>query len=238
MMLTKRARSARRQQAAPPTGGAAASPLVAIVDDNEDVCRVIALTLASVGFRTVAFTDPQAFLDAVDPAAMACIILDVRMPCLSGLEVQQALKKRGVDTPIVFVSAHGDIPMALAAVRAGALHFLEKPWRDQVLIDSVNAAVAQNAERLALRSTRRALEARLSGLTPREREVAVEVAAGRNAAEIGRRLGLSRRTVEMHRLRAMRRLGVRSSTGLTRVIMEGRAAGLVDERSDRRSPLR
>ena len=150
------------------------------------------------------------------------------MPRLSGFEVQHTLVARGVDTPIVFVSGHGDIPMALAAVRAGAT-FLEKPWRDQVLIDAVNEAVALNNQRRLARSQIDARRARLAGLTRRERQVAIEVASGGNAAEIGERLGLSRRTVEMHRLRAMRRLGVHSSTELTRIIVEGRAKGLLDD---------
>ena len=202
-------------------------PLVAIVDDNPDVCTVIASTLKSVGLPTASFTNPVAFVDTFDPATCACIVLDVRMPHLSGFEVQQTLIHRGIDTPVVFVSGHGDIPMALAAIRAGAVTFLEKPWRDQVLIDAVNEAVALNNQRRAARSVHDALRTRLSGLTRREREIAIEVAAGRSAAEIGRRLGLSRRTVEMHRLRAMRRLGVHSSTELTRVIVEGRTAGLI-----------
>ena len=201
--------------------------LVAIVDDNPDVCTVIASTLKSVGLRTVSFTDPVAFVDTFDPAKYACIVLDVRMPRLSGFEVQQTLTRRGIDTPAVFVSGHGDIPMALAAVRAGAVTFLEKPWRDQVLIDAVNEAVALNNRRRAARSVHDALRTRLSGLTRREREIAIEVAAGRHAADIGERFGLSRRTIEMHRLRAMRRLGVHSSTELTRIIVEGRAAGLI-----------
>ena len=119
--------------------------------------------------------------------------------------------------------------MALAAVRAGAVTFLEKPWRDQVLIDAVNEAVALNNQRRLARSQIDAMRARLAGLTRRERQVAIEVAGGGNAAEIGERLGLSRRTVEMHRLRAMRRLGVHSSTELTRIIVEGRAKGLLDD---------
>jgi two-component system, LuxR family, response regulator FixJ len=222
---TRRSSPARRQPGAPRKSPTA--PLVAVVDDNADVCKAIAMTLATVGLQAKEFTDPIAFLDAFDPAQFGCVVLDVRMPRMSGLELQQVLNSRRVETPIVFVSGHGDIPMALAAVKAGALDFLEKPWRDQVLIDAVNEAIAVNARRRAANAEHEALRTRLEGLTVREREVAVEVAAGHNAADIAGRLGLSRRTVEMHRLRAMRRLGVHSSTELTRVIIEGRAAGII-----------
>ena len=132
-----------------------------------------------------------AFVDAAAPAKFACVVLDMRMPLLSGFEVQQRLTRRGIDTPVVFVSGHGDIPMALAAVRVGAVTFLEKPWRDQVLIDAVNEAVALNSQRRSARSVHDALRTRLAGLTRREREVAIEVADGRNAAEIGERIGLA-----------------------------------------------
>lgn len=214
----------------PTTAPLPPQPLVAIVDDHPDVCKVIASTLQSVGLRSVSFTDPVAFVDAAAPAKFACVVLDMRMPRLSGFEVQHTLAVRGIDTPIVFVSGHGDIPMALSAVRAGAVTFLEKPWRDQVLIDAVNEAVALNSQRRSARSVHDALRTRLAGLTRREREVAIEVADGRKAAEIGERIGLSRRTVEMHRLRAMKRLGVHSSTELTRLIVEGRSAGLLEDR--------
>ena len=223
-------RARRRTPSRRPAAATTSSPpCVAVVDDHPDVCKVIASTLQSVGLRAVSFTDPVAFVDAAAPAKFACVVLDMRMPLLSGFEVQQRLTRRGIDTPVVFVSGHGDIPMALAAVRVGAVTFLEKPWRDQVLIDAVNEAVALNSQRRSARSVHDALRTRLAGLTRREREVAIEVADGRNAAEIGERIGLSRRTIEMHRLRAMRRLGVHSSTELTRIIVEGRAKGLLDD---------
>lgn len=226
----KRRRPARttRKAKSPARATPTDDRLVAVVDDDPDVCKAIALTLGSVGLPTATFTDPVAFLDSFEPSRFGCIVLDVRMPRLSGLEVQQVLVSRGTQTPIVFVSGHGDIPMALSAIRAGARDFLEKPWRDQALIDAVNEAVSADAKMRSARETREALRARLEGLTVRERQIAIEVAAGRNAAEIGRRLNLSRRTVEMHRLRAMRRLGVHSSTELTRLIVEGGAAGLLE----------
>ena len=229
-MKAKAQRSSRTAMKRRSRGGSAAEPappLVAIVDDDPDVCRAIERALHSVGVRTAIFTDPVVFLETTQTASYSCIVLDVRMPRMSGLEVQQVLNRQGPPAPIVFVSGHGDIPMALSAVRAGAVQFLEKPWRDQVLLDAVNEAIGIHTQRRAAQSAHDALRARFAGLTPREREVAVEVAAGRSAAEIGERLGLSRRTVEMHRMRAMRRLEVHSSSELTRLIVEAQAAGLL-----------
>ena len=205
-------------------------PLVVVVDDEREVCDAIAMTLKSTGFRAAAYTDPSAFLAEVSGLDAACILLDVRMPRLSGLEVQQALAAQGIEIPVVFVSGHGDIPMAVAAVRAGALQFLEKPFLERALVGAVREAVAETARRQAARAATETLRIRVLALSPRERQVAEAVAAGRSAEAIGRQLDLSRRTVEMHKLRAMRRLGVRSSTEMTRLIVEARAAGILGER--------
>ena len=109
-------------------------PAVAVVDDDRSVCEAIAETLRSVGCRPTCFTDPARFLDEGDPDRFDCLVLDVRMPGLSGLEVQQELNRRSAVLPVIFISGHGDISMAMAAVHAGALHFLEKPFRDQALL--------------------------------------------------------------------------------------------------------
>ena len=205
-------------------------PLIAVVDDEPDVCDAIAMTLKSTGFRAAAYTDPSAFLEDVARLDAECILLDVRMPHVSGLEVQQALEARGVDIPVVFVSGHGDIPMAVSAVRAGALQFLEKPFLQQALVDAVLEAVAEARRRRADRAVTETLRARVSSMSPRERQVAEAVATGKSAEAIGRQLRLSRRTIEMHKLRAMRRLGVSASTEMTRLIVEARAAGILAER--------
>jgi FixJ family two-component response regulator len=201
-----------------------------VVDDEPDVCDAIAMTLKSTGFRAAAYTDPSAFLGDVSRLDAECILLDVRMPHFSGLEVQQALVRRGIDIPVVFISGHGDIPMAVTALRAGALQFLEKPFLERALVDAVREAVAEARRRRATRAASETLRARVSAMSPRERQVAEAVATGKSAEAIARQLRLSRRTVEMHKLRAMRRLGVHSSTELTRLIVEARTAGLIDER--------
>ena len=208
-------------------------PAIAVVDDDRAVCDAVAETLRSVGCRPSSFTDPARFLDQGAPERFDCLVLDVRMPRMSGLEVQQELNRRMADLPIVFISGHGDIAMAMAAVRAGAVHFLEKPFRDQALLDAVDEAVAAGSRRRAERERRDRLQARIRGLSPREHEVAEAVALGRSAGEIAARLGLSPRTVEMHKLRAMRRLGISSSTELTRLMVEAQTAGVAG-----RSPAR
>ena len=146
---------------------------------------------------------------------------------MSGLEVQQELNRRSAALPVIFVSGHGDISMAMAAVRAGALHFLEKPFRDQALLDAVHEAIGAGIRRRAERANRDRLRDQVTGLSPRERQVAEAVASGQSAGDIARRLDISPRTVEMHKLRAMRRLGVSTSTELTRLIVEAQAAGVL-----------
>ena len=202
-------------------------PLIVVVDDEREVCEAIAMTLRTARYRTATYTDPARFLEAVATLDAACILLDVRMPRLSGLEVQQALTRRGIDIPLVFISGHGDIPMAVAAVRAGALHFLEKPFLAQKLLEAVRESVGEHRRRVAVRVAQQELRARVSAMSPRERQVADAVATGKSAAAIGRQLHLSRRTIEMHKLRAMRRLGVSTSTEMTRLMVEARAAGLI-----------
>lgn len=207
-----------------PRAGRRRQPLVAVVDDEPDVCDAIAMTLDSSGFRAACYSNPSAFLDDAPGLDAACILLDVRMPRMSGLEVQRALTARGVDTPVIFVSGHGDIPMAVTAVRAGALQFLEKPFQAQALVGAVREASAELRRRRAGKAAAERIRTRVEAMSPRERQVAEAVATGRSAEEIGRQLGLSRRTVEMHKLRAMRRIGARSSIELTRVILEAKAA--------------
>jgi FixJ family two-component response regulator len=224
-MIVRRPSSLARRPPAP--GRRSPRPLVAVVDDEPDVCEAIAMTLKSAGFRAAVYTDPSAFLETVSRLDAVCILLDVRMPGLSGLEVQRALASGGIDTPVVFVSGHGDIPMAVTAVRAGALQFLEKPFHAQALVDAVREAAAEGRRRRRASTANEKLRARLAAMSPRERQVAEAVATGKSAEEIGRQLRLSRRTVEMHKLRAMRRLGVGSSTAMTRLIVEARAAGLL-----------
>jgi len=224
--MSVRSRSSSPRRPAAP-GRRIPGPLVAIVDDEPDVCDAIAMTLKSAGFRAAVYTDPSAFLEDAPRLDAACILLDVRMPRVSGLEVQRALAAAGVETPVVFVSGHGDIPMAVTAVRAGALQFLEKPFHAEALLAAVRESAAEARRRGTARAAAEKLRARVAAMSPRERQVAEAVATGKSAEAIGRQLGLSRRTVEMHKLRAMRRLGAGSSSEMTRLIVEARAAGVL-----------
>lgn len=199
-------------------------PTVFVVDDEKDVCDSIVLLLRGAGLRARAFTDPAAFLRALRPQAPGCVLLDVRMPRLSGLEVQQRLLRRGARQPVVFVSGHGDIPMALRAVRAGALDFVEKPFRAEALLDLVRRGVEIDARRRREGPAREEASALVAALTRREREVAEAVAEGLSSREIAQRLSLSVRTVEMHRARAMRALGVKGTAEMIGLVLAARAA--------------
>jgi FixJ family two-component response regulator len=199
------------------------SPVVHVVDDDADIRASIALLLKSVRLAARTHAGADEFLAAWRPEEPGCLVLDVRMPGTSGLELQALLKERGAGIPIVFLSGHGDIPMALRAVKSGALDFLEKPFRDQALIDAVHAALAEDASRRAARGEREALRSLVASMSPREAEVSGLVADGFSSPEIARKLRLSPRTVEMHRARAMRRLGVENVAELTRLILAARA---------------
>ena len=205
------------------SGALQQAPTVFVVDDDPDIRSSIALLMKSVRLRTQTFAAADEFLEAYLPDQPGCLLLDVRMPGMSGLGLQTLLAERGAEVPIVFLSGHGDIPMALRAVRAGALDFLEKPFRDQTLIDAVRVALAEDEARRRTRRERDAVTALVASMSPREAEIAGFVADGLSSPEIARKLRLSPRTVEMHRARAMRRLGVESVAELTRLILAARA---------------
>ncbi len=200
------------------------SPTVFVVDDDPDIRAAVALLMKSVKLPVRTFAGAGEFLSKWDPGDAGCLVLDVRMPGMSGLELQNVLHDRGEEIPVVFLSGHGDIPMALRAVRSGAVDFIEKPFRDQPLIDAVHEALALDEARREEKGEREGLLGRVGALTPRERQVAELVASGRSSPEIAKALKLSSRTVEMHRARAMKRLGVEGVVEMTRLILEARRA--------------
>jgi FixJ family two-component response regulator len=179
---------------------------VLVVDDDAGMRAAIQGLLRSVGLRVDAFASPQEFLATPRPAGPACAVLDVKMPGLTGLEVQRALAAAGVDLPIVFVTAHGDIPMTVQAMKAGALEFLQKPFHDAELLAAVEQALARDRAALAARARIAALRARYQALTPREREVMALVVAGRLNKQIAADLGTSEITVKVHRGKLMRKM--------------------------------
>jgi FixJ family two-component response regulator len=191
-------------------------PLVIIVDDDAAVQQGLSELILSAGFRSVCFSSTRELLDADALESAGCLILDVRMPGASGLDLQRHLAETGNPKPIIFLTGHGDIPMTVQAMKAGAVDFLTKPVRDQTLLDAVIAGVAMDAERRAATAVvRRNLE-RLDTLTPREREVLHLVARGRLNKQIAFDLGISEVTVKLHRGNVMRKMEAASIGELIR----------------------
>lgn len=183
--------------------------IVHIVDDEEAIRDSIALLLRSAGLASRQYQDAHAFLATYQPGAAGCLVLDVRMPRMTGLELQQELNRRGWALPLIFITAHGDVPMAVEAMREGALDFLQKPFNDEELIRRVQKALLQDVRIRQQSGDREALSRRLEDLTPREREVAQRIVAGQANKVIALELELSERTVELHRARVMQKMGVR-----------------------------
>lgn len=200
------------------------APCIAVVDDDEALRDSLAWLLDSVGLTTLAFADGEAFL-AASAESFDTVLLDVRMPGLSGLQVQQRMLERGDIAPVIFMTGHGDVPMAVAALKAGAFDFIEKPFNHQQLIDAVQQALSES-QRIRTRHQRLAtLRKRFAALRPKERQILVHVAEGMTSREIAAHLDISAKTVEVYRLRGMKALGAGSLAELVRLCV---ALGLVD----------
>jgi FixJ family two-component response regulator/signal transduction histidine kinase len=199
--------------AAPATGGGT----VFVIDDDASMCRAVERQLQGAGYRVETFASAQEYLDRAPPGGVACIVSDVRMPGLSGLDLQASLARAGRDLPIVFISGHGDVSIAALAMRAGAVHFLAKPFTKSELLAAVAEALARDRERDAARHERGALQARYDSLTPREREVFALVVAGLLNKVIADRLGAAEPTVKIHRGRVMEKMGADSVADLVRM---------------------
>jgi len=192
---------------------------VYLVDDDPDVREAIVFMLEAEDIAVVAFSDPARMLETVEADARGCLLLDVRMPGMDGLELHQALKKRGVAMPAVFISGHGDIPMAVRAVNAGALDFIEKPFDDEVLLDRIGQAFELDARRIQTVSDKLEVRQRLAQLTPRERDVLNGIVAGRLNKQIADDLAISVRTVELHRGRVLEKLEASNAADLVRMVL-------------------
>jgi FixJ family two-component response regulator len=192
-------------------------PVVYIVDDDDGMRRATTVLISTVGYQPVAFAKPSEFLAKYDRNQPSCLVLDVRMPEMSGLEVQQQLNKTGSMLPVILVSGHGDIPMAVQAMKDGAFDFLQKPFRDQELIDRINGALKLDAQNRESVDRLADLKAREQSLTPREREVLALVVDGKANKVIAIDLGLSERTVEIHRANVMEKMGARSVAHLVKM---------------------
>ncbi|MCE5985094.1 response regulator transcription factor [Pseudomonas sp. LF19] len=177
-------------------------PRVYVVDDDQGMLDSTVWLLESVGLQALPFTSGQAFLDACDGHLPACVLLDVRMPGMGGLSVQDALRARGIDLPVIFVSGHADVPIVVRAFKAGACDFIEKPYNDQLLLDSVQDALGQVRHAGPLE----AVQARVDSLTPRERDVFLPLVQGYTNREIAEQLEVSIKTVDLYRSRVMKRM--------------------------------
>lgn len=200
-----------------PTKDNKRKPTVYIVDDDDGMRRALSVLMTTVGFEPTAFAKPDEFLAKYDPNRPSCVVLDVRMPGMSGLEVQQHLNRSGAMLPVILVTGHGDIPMAVQAMKDGAFDFLQKPFRDQDLLDRINGALKLDAENRANVLKHADLKQRSESLTPREREVMALVVDGKANKVIAIDLGLSERTVEIHRANVMEKMGARSVAHLVKM---------------------
>jgi FixJ family two-component response regulator len=167
-----------------------------------------------------AYASAQEFLEGFDARRSGCLVLDIRMPGMSGLELQEELNTRGAMLPIIFITGHGDVPMAVEAMQRGAMDFLQKPFRDQELVDRINKALEKDRAGRELLGNRERIRASIAGLTPREREVMSLVAQGKANKVIAADLELSQRTVEIHRAHVMEKMGANSLAHLVRMVIE------------------
>ena len=192
--------------------------IVYIVDDDDALRDSLAWLLDSAGYASESFASAEAFLGVYDEAMAGCLLLDVRMPGMSGLELYEQLCSRHATLPVVFITGHGDVPMAVAALKKGAFHFIEKPFNDHDLVDLVEKALATDDERLRAAASRETIEARLATLTQREREVMELILEGKYNKVIADELSISMRTVEAHRSRIFEKMEVRSAVELAQLL--------------------
>jgi RNA polymerase sigma factor (sigma-70 family) len=194
-----------------------AEALVFVVDDDASLRASLQDLLESVGLQVVACASAQEFLRRPRPEGPSCLVLDVRLPGLSGLELQRQLAQGDRDIPIIFITGHGDIPMSVQAMKAGAVEFLPKPFRDQDLLDAIHQALARDRQARAQRAQREALRRRFDTLTPRQREVMARMVAGRLNKQIAGELGTSEATVKTHRQQVMAKMRAESLADLIRL---------------------
>jgi two-component system, LuxR family, response regulator FixJ len=202
---------------------------VHVVDDDASLRRALIFLLESVGWQVTGHASAEEFLAAFDRGLRpACLVLDIRMPMMSGLELQQVINDRGISLPIVFLTGHGDVAMAVQTMKLGACDFIEKPFKDQVLLDAVSRALRRDMEQRGEQHEREVLRERMARLTPRELQVARLVAEGLPSKTISQQLVISERTVQVHRLHLMAKLEVHSVAELAKLVVlgdEGDAAG-------------
>lgn len=212
---------------------AAVKPTVFVVDDEPEIRNSLRWLIESVGLSVETFESGHDFLERIDLDRPGCLVLDVRMPGMGGLELQSRLVQAGSVLPMIIITAYADVPMAVRALSNGALHFVEKPFSDQVLLDRVQEALTLNSERRTERQHRVRVESKLARLTPREKSVLELVVSGLPNKEIARTLGLSEKTIEVHRAHVMQKMDAGSVAELVRMTF-----GLVTPRTGHDSGVR
>lgn len=190
-------------------------PTVFVVDDDQTMRGSLRWLLESLKLNVEMYSSARDFLSAYDPAKPGCLLLDVRMPEISGLQLQDILAQRQIRLPVIMISGHGDVPVAVRAMKAGALDFIEKPFNDETLLERVQAALATDARQRREAAERRTVQARLALLTPREREVLDKVVGGSPNKTIAAALGISTKTVEAHRAKVMEKMAAHSVADLS-----------------------
>lgn len=193
------------------------TPKVYIVDDEPEVLKSLSRLLRSAGLTAQTFCCPQEFLDQFNPDAPGCLVLDVAMPGLDGLQLQQALISKGCELPIIFLTGHGDIPMSVRAIKSGAVDFLTKPVHDEDLLKAIRVAFETDRVNRKARAERAAIQQQLATLTPREREVLEHVISGKLNKQIAADLGTVEKTIKVHRARVMEKMRAESLADLVRL---------------------
>jgi FixJ family two-component response regulator len=206
------------ERATPPLPEASAGePIVFIVDDDPSMRRALTNLFQSVGLKVEAFGSAPEILHSKPPEVPSCLVLDIRLPGLSGLDLQADLAKANIHTPIIFITGHGDIPMTVRAMKGGAVDFLTKPVRDQDMLDAVQAAIERDRKRREAEKTASGVRSRFDSLTPRERDVLTLVASGLMNKQVAGELGLAEITVKIYRGQIMRKMAAKSLADLVRM---------------------
>ncbi|MDP9530546.1 response regulator transcription factor [Pseudomonas protegens] len=202
-----------------------AQQLVYVVDDDPGMLDSTVWLLESVGLKAVPFTSGREFLEHCDPSLNACVLLDVRMPGMGGLNVQEELRQRDIHLPLIFVSGHADVPIVVRAFKAGAVDFIEKPYNEQLLLDSVQQALSRADSHQTQSAGQARVQGLLESLTPREKDVLLPLVQGYTNREIAEQLGVSIKTIDLYRSRVMKRM---QAEHLPQLVGMAIAAGLVD----------
>ncbi|WP_097460699.1 response regulator FixJ [Mangrovitalea sediminis] len=192
---------------------------VYVVEDDEAVRDSLALMLRSAGLNVATYSNANAFLSAWNEDMSGCLVLDIRMPGMDGMELQKALNEQHSLLPIIFVTGHGDVPMAVEAMKHGAVDFIQKPYREEELLDKIQSALKQDAEQRHSLQQKQDIVRRVQSLTPREREIMDRMIAGQANKVIAIELDISQRTVEIHRSRVMHKMGTHSLAHLVRMVL-------------------